>query len=208
MYVPKTTKYVNLLICQYHSCSTGIFNCELGFAIFPCYSTYSSSQMLTVQRLDILDFERFNVQVVQPQQRDCVVDIKSKAESFHEVFALLQCSRICRMLRGTQLHGPSLDVHPHLQFEVLHKGRVHLQPGSFQGCHAMRRDKDFSCFCYVWTINVLRRRKPWTSLLVYLRLCIPQRHIRRLSRFWRRTCSIDKEVIVICTGCQSLDKQR
>jgi hypothetical protein len=41
--------------------------------------------MFSLQGLDIFDFESLDIQVVQPQERDSIVDIESQAKGSYEI---------------------------------------------------------------------------------------------------------------------------
>lgn len=56
--VLKSTKNVDLLVCENHSCPTGILNSKLGLPILARNSANRATDMFTIQRaLDILQLE-------------------------------------------------------------------------------------------------------------------------------------------------------
>ena len=65
MDVLEPTEDVDLLVGQDHSGATGILNGKLGFAVLPSNAANGSTQVLTVEGLDVFDLKRLNVQVVQ-----------------------------------------------------------------------------------------------------------------------------------------------
>lgn len=81
-----------------------------------------------------------DVEIIQPQQRDRVVDVEPEGEGAHEVGALLDGAGVGGDLGGAQLDALALHVHAALQPEVLHERRVDLGPGGLEGRHAVRRD--------------------------------------------------------------------
>lgn len=56
----------DVLACRWErtSCPAGVFNGEFGLSVLAGDTAYGSAQMLACERLDVLDLERLNVQVV------------------------------------------------------------------------------------------------------------------------------------------------
>ena len=94
-----------------------------------CNTTYGSGQVVARQRLDVLDLERLDIQVVEPQQGNGVLDIEAQRKGAHKVLALLQGACVGSVLARTELYALVLEVHPNLQLEVLDQGRVDFWPG-------------------------------------------------------------------------------
>lgn len=87
-----------------------------------------------------------DIQIIQPQQRNRIIHIKPKRQGAQEILALLQRPRIGRDPRVAQLDRLVLDVHAHLQLQVLAQRRVDLRPGRLDRAEAVRRDGDFAGF--------------------------------------------------------------
>ena len=51
--------------------------------------TNRARQMIPLQRLDVLDLERVEVEVVHAEERDRVLDVEAEGEGLDEVGALL-----------------------------------------------------------------------------------------------------------------------
>ena len=56
---------MNLLIRKHNPGPTRILDGEFGLPIFARYASDSTPQMLPIQSLDILDFKRLDIQLVQ-----------------------------------------------------------------------------------------------------------------------------------------------
>jgi hypothetical protein len=63
----------NVRISQDYTCSTGIFDRKLCLSVLPRDSTDSSRQMITVERLDVLDLKGIQVKVFETEDGECVL---------------------------------------------------------------------------------------------------------------------------------------
>lgn len=113
--------------------SRGVLNGELGLAVCACDAPDCASQVVALEGFDVFDFERFDVpantltltlrhsgrrdgvQIIQPQQRNRIVNIKPQRQRTQKILSLLQRPRIRRKPRIAQLDRLVLDVHAHLQ---------------------------------------------------------------------------------------------
>jgi hypothetical protein len=102
--------------------------------------------MLALKRLDILDLESLNVQIVQTQQSNSVVQIETQTESMDKVCTLLQSSSVIGESACAQLDVLVLGVDSALQLQVLDQRRVNLRPCVLQRSPAVRRYSDFAGF--------------------------------------------------------------
>ena len=75
---------------------------------------------------------RLDVEVVQPQQRDGVLDLETQKEGLHKVGGLLQGAHVLRVRLRLDLHLARLQIHPHVQLHVLRHRLEQLQPVVFQ----------------------------------------------------------------------------
>lgn len=130
VYVSKSAQDVDFAIGEDDSRLGSILDGELSSPILACDASYSAAQMIAAQILDVLDFERLDVEVVQFQHRDGILDIESlsrrsartkfraalrshQRECTHEVLPLLERARISGMVRGPHLDCAGLNVHSH-----------------------------------------------------------------------------------------------
>lgn len=90
--------------------------------------------------------EKEDIQIIQPQQRNSIINIKPQSQSPQKILSLLQGSRISREPRIAQLNRLVLDIHPHLQLQVLAQRRVDFGPGRFDRGEPVRRHGDFAGF--------------------------------------------------------------
>jgi hypothetical protein len=135
---------MHLTIRQHHPRARRILNRELGLPVLSRDPADRPPQMLALQRLDVLDLERLDVEVVEPEQGDGIVDVEAQREGPQEVFAFLEGVGAGGVARGAKLDGAGFRVHPYLQVEVLDQRGVDLRPGVLEGCHAVRWDGDFA----------------------------------------------------------------
>ncbi len=110
---------MHLAIRQHHPRPRRILNRKLGLPILPRYPPDRPPQMLSLQRLDVLDLEGLDVEVIQPQEGDGIVDVEAQREGFEEVFALLEGVWAGGVAGGAELDGAGFGVHAHLEVEVL-----------------------------------------------------------------------------------------
>lgn len=85
-----------------------------------------------------------NVEIIQPQQRNRIIDIKPESKRPHKIGSLLNRARVGRHFGRPQLDSLALHVHAALQLEVLDQRRVDLGPGGLEGRHAMGRNGDLA----------------------------------------------------------------
>lgn len=85
---------MNLGVCDDDAGARGILDCELGLAFFAANAPDASAQMVSLQRLHILDFKRLQVQVIETQNRDCILQVEAQHEALEEVRALLNRAHI------------------------------------------------------------------------------------------------------------------
>lgn len=140
---------VNLLVCQHHSSLCRILDGKLCLSVFTGDTADRASKMLSLQRLHVLDLKALDIQIVEPQQRDRIVDIEAEGKGADKVGALLQRSRVDRLLRRPHLDGLVFGVHAHLEEKVFHKWRVDLGPAVLERSEAVGRDGDFAAFVAV-----------------------------------------------------------
>ena len=88
-YILEPSQNMYLTIRQHDPHPSRILNRKLRLPILPCNAPNSSAKMVTVKRLDVLNLERLDVQVIEPQQRNRIVDIKPQRERADEIGALL-----------------------------------------------------------------------------------------------------------------------
>jgi hypothetical protein len=77
-----------------------VFNDVFGLAVFADDSADCAGQVVARQGLDVLDFERFDVQVVQSQQHERVLGNKAERECLYEIRGFLDSTDICGFLAG------------------------------------------------------------------------------------------------------------
>lgn len=144
--VLEASKNVHLLVGEHDSRPAGVLDRKLCLSILSCYAADCSAHVLAVEGLDVLDLEGLDVEVVETEERDSVVDVKSECESGNEVGALLQRAGVDSLGRSAQLDGLLGHVHAQLQAEVLDERRVDFGPGGLERCHAVWWDADLALF--------------------------------------------------------------
>lgn len=137
---------MNLLISQHNPRLCRILDRKLCLSILPGDPPNRSRKMLSIERLDILDLERLNEQVIEPQQRDGIIHIKAQRERLDEIRAFLERRGIEGAFARAQLDGAVARVHAHLQEEVFDERGVDSRPGGFERGHPVRGDGDFAGF--------------------------------------------------------------
>lgn len=81
---------VYLAVSEHDARPAGILNRKLGLAVVAGDPADGAREVLAVQRLDVADLKRLDVQVVEPEEGDGVVDVEAEADGAQEVVALLQ----------------------------------------------------------------------------------------------------------------------
>ena len=88
----------------------------------------TSLLMVTVKRLHIFDLKCLHVEVIQPQNGNRILNLKSQHEGFQEICGLLDGSDVLGEVAGPELHSSPLGVHSHLQLHVLNQGFQNAVP--------------------------------------------------------------------------------
>jgi hypothetical protein len=76
----------------------------------------------------VLDLERLDVQIVEPEQRERILHSKAQDERLQEIGRALQRRDVLRLRACSHLDVARVRVHADLQLEVLHDRRHQLRP--------------------------------------------------------------------------------
>lgn len=63
----------NVRVCENYPRSTCILNCEFCLAFMPGDATDGTGKVIAVQRFDVLDLERIQIQIIHPKQRKSIL---------------------------------------------------------------------------------------------------------------------------------------
>ena len=102
--------------------------------------------MISVQCLNVLDLESFEVEVIESEDSDAILEVKAKHEALEEICSLLNGSDIYRSRTCPKLYDLSLCIHPHLQLHVLHQSLENAVPVLSQRCESVSGYRDFPIF--------------------------------------------------------------
>jgi hypothetical protein len=132
---------VDLLVGQDDAGAARVLDGELCLPVLAGNAADGAAHVLALQGLDVLDLKGLDVQVVEAQQGDGVVDVEAQREGLDKVLALLQRVGRRRQRRGAQLDRARLDVHAHLQVQVLDEGglRGHISSARCENRQTGRR---------------------------------------------------------------------
>jgi hypothetical protein len=117
--------------------------------------------MLALKRLDILDLESLDVQIIQTQQSNSVVQIETQAESVDEICTLLQSTSVIGESACAELDILVLCVDSALQLEVLNQRRVNFGPCVLQRSPAVGWYGDFAGFGAGVSVGGLLGSEEW-----------------------------------------------
>lgn len=139
----------------------------LSLTLFSAYTPDTSTQVISVQGLHILDLKGLKEQVVQSKNSNGVLQIETKHKSLDEVSALLYSSDILSSLRSPNLDSPSLCVHTHLQLHVLDKCLKYALPVLLERGESVARHRDPSILVFDTEVGNLNLVKLYLVVVLF-----------------------------------------
>lgn len=95
-----------------------------------------------IKGLTVDDFERFEEQLVQTEQSDRIIHIKSQQECFHKIGSFLQVRHVSSFFTVAEFDVSCPCVESDLQFQVLDERFEDLDPVFPQRRVSMGRNRD------------------------------------------------------------------
>jgi len=96
----------------------GVLDRKLDLTTFTSQPTDGSTQMVAPQRLDVLDFERFDVQIIQSEEGNRILDFEAHQKCIHKIRGFLNRTRGRRFVAGFYFHLFRFEVHAHVEFHM------------------------------------------------------------------------------------------
>ena len=136
---------VDLGISQHNPRPARVLDGVFCLAVLSSNTADRTAQVISLQGLYVLDLERLDVELVDPEKSDGVGDLESHGEGLDKVLTPLEgIDALGRLLGAAQLDDLARRIHADLELEVLDQWRVYLGPLTLERGHAVRRDGDFS----------------------------------------------------------------
>ncbi len=101
---------MNFWVGQNDSRFGDIFDRVFCSAAFSRQPADAPGQVIALQGLDVFDVERVQVEVVEPEQRQRIVDLESEDESANEIGRLLQVGNVLRLFARLDFNVPRFQV--------------------------------------------------------------------------------------------------
>ena len=122
---------VNLGIGQHDPRLRHVFDGVFGAAVLARQPADRSGQVVSFQRLDVLNVERIEEKVVQSEQSQGILNFEAHDKGLDEVCGLLNVGNVLRLLPCPDLDIARFEVESDLQFQVFDHRSEDLHPVLF-----------------------------------------------------------------------------